>query len=82
MAGVARSIEPRTEPTQNVPLQAFLLYFLRLGKFGFGGPIALAGNMRHDLVDNRNQPRYIARCAASGPGTTVRTPGPRCNPRN
>lgn len=28
-------------------------YFLRLGSFGFGGPIALAGYMRRDLVDER-----------------------------
>jgi len=26
-------------------------YFLRLGTFGFGGPIALAGYMQRDLVD-------------------------------
>jgi chromate transporter len=31
----------------------FLLYFLRLGTFGFGGPIALAGYMQHDLVEKR-----------------------------
>jgi chromate transporter len=29
------------------------LYFLRLGAFGFGGPIALAGYMQRDLVENR-----------------------------
>jgi chromate transporter len=28
-------------------------YFLRLGALGFGGPIALAGAMRRDLVDER-----------------------------
>ncbi len=33
--------------------QGFLLYFLWLGTFGFGGPIALAGYMQHDLVDER-----------------------------
>ena len=33
--------------------RAFLLYFLRLGTFGFGGPIALAGTMEHDLVGER-----------------------------
>src|SRR5215470_18930426 len=31
----------------------FLLYFLRLGTFGFGGPIALAGYMQRDLVEAR-----------------------------
>jgi len=35
------------------PLRAFLLYFLRLGALGFGGPIALAGYMQRDLVENR-----------------------------
>ncbi len=30
-----------------------LLYFLRLGTFGFGGPIALAGYMQRDLVEER-----------------------------
>ena len=28
-------------------------YFLRLGTTGFGGPIALAGNMQRDLVERR-----------------------------
>src|SRR5688572_2404901 len=31
----------------------FTLYFLRLGAVGFGGPIALAGYMQRDLVENR-----------------------------
>lgn len=35
------------------PLGAFLAYFLRLGTLGFGGPIALAGAMRRDLVEQR-----------------------------
>jgi chromate transporter len=30
------------------------LYFLRLGTFGFGGPIALAGYMQRDLVERRD----------------------------
>jgi chromate transporter len=29
-------------------------YFLRLGTLGFGGPIALAGHMQKDLVDERH----------------------------
>jgi chromate transporter len=32
---------------------AYLLYFLRLGTAGFGGPIALAGAMQRDLVEER-----------------------------
>jgi chromate transporter len=39
---------------ENTPsLREFLLYFLRLGTFGFGGPIALAGYMQRDLVETR-----------------------------
>jgi chromate transporter len=34
-------------------LRAFVAYFLRLGTFGFGGPIALAGYMHRDLVERR-----------------------------
>jgi chromate transporter len=34
-------------------LREFLSYFLRLGTFGFGGPIALAGRMQRDLVEAR-----------------------------
>lgn len=36
-----------------VSLSAFIAYFLRLGTFGFGGPIALAGAMQRDLVEER-----------------------------
>src|SRR5687768_17172189 len=34
-------------------LSQLLLYFLRLGTFGFGGPIALTGYMQHALVEER-----------------------------
>lgn len=37
-----------------VPISQFLLYFLHLGTFGFGGPIALASRMESDLVRERN----------------------------
>src|SRR4029078_1664831 len=40
-------------PVQPAPWWPFLLYFLRLGTFGFGGPIALAGYMQRDLVERR-----------------------------
>jgi chromate transporter len=39
-------------------LGAFLGYFLYLGTFGFGGPIALAAAIQRDLVDRR---RWISR---------------------
>jgi chromate transporter len=35
-------------------LRELLRYFLGLGTFGFGGPIALAGYMQRDLVERRN----------------------------
>jgi chromate transporter len=38
---------------KRVPLVQFVAYFLRLGTVGFGGPIALAGHMQQDLVDER-----------------------------
>ncbi len=39
-------------------LREFLGYFLYLGTFGFGGPIALAGYMQRDLVERR---RWISK---------------------
>src|SRR5882724_3182309 len=49
-----------TPTSQTVPctMREFLLYFLRLGALGFGGPIALAGYMQRDLVEAR---RWIAK---------------------
>jgi chromate transporter len=42
------------ETTETRPtLRALLLYFLRLGTFGFGGPIALVGYMQRDLVEEK-----------------------------
>ena len=34
-------------------LRQLVLYFLRLGALGFGGPVALAGYMRRDLVETK-----------------------------
>src|SRR5258708_5658645 len=34
-------------------MRAFLSYFLKLGSLGFGGPIALAGYIQKDLVEER-----------------------------
>ena len=42
-----------TEHARPVPLPQFVGYFLWLGTVGFGGPIALAGHMQQDLVDER-----------------------------
>jgi chromate transporter len=46
----ATSLE--AEP-QKVSLRELCLYFVNLGAFGFGGPIALAGYMQRDLQEKR-----------------------------
>src|SRR5690242_9650445 len=53
---MTRTTESVSRPSQS--LLGFVLYFLKLGTFGFGGPIALAGYMQRDLVDER---RWISR---------------------
>lgn len=35
-------------------LTALVVYFLKLGTFGFGGPVALVGYMQRDLVETRH----------------------------
>ena len=50
------------------------LYFLRLGAVGFGGPIALAGRMQRELVEQR---RWIARADyVEGLALAQLAPGP------
>ncbi len=44
---------PTEESTMRCSMREFLSYFLRLGTLGFGGPIALAGHMQKDLVEDR-----------------------------
>src|SRR5258706_1121156 len=39
--------------TVSCTLGEFLLSFVKLGTFGFGGPIALVGYMQRDLVERR-----------------------------
>ncbi len=53
VAGAAARTEAGGE-TVSCSLGEFLAYFLRLGTFGFGGPIALAGHMQRDLVEERH----------------------------
>ncbi len=63
--------ERATEP---VSLRAFLVYFLRLGTFGFGGPIALAGYMQRDLVERR---RWVSKADyLEGLALSQLSPGP------
>jgi chromate transporter len=39
--------------TPEYNLRALVMYFLKLGSIGFGGPVALVGYMHRDLVENR-----------------------------
>lgn len=51
--------KPDATPQLNTPtLRDLVLYFLKLGTIGFGGPIALVGYMEHDLVEQR---RWISK---------------------
>ena len=62
--------EPVTDPT----LREFLAYFLRLGTLGFGGPIALAGYMQRDLVEERKW--VLSQDYAEGLAFSQLSPGP------
>ena len=48
-------MEPASQPPVRVggSLRGLVLYFLKLGAIGFGGPAALVGYMRKDLVEER-----------------------------
>ena len=62
--------EPVTDPT----LREFLAYFLKLGTLGFGGPIALAGYMQKDLVEERKW--VLSQDYAEGLAFSQLSPGP------
>src|ERR671924_741060 len=65
------SVEPKTVP---FTMRGLLVYFLRLGTFGFGGPIALAGYMQRDLVETR---RWVSRADyLEGLAFSQLSPGP------
>jgi len=50
---MTRNPESRESTSTQPTLRELVLYFLRLGALGFGGPIALVGYMQRDLVENR-----------------------------
>jgi chromate transporter len=50
---VSLSSAPLPDATAPYSFRGLVFYFLRLGAFGFGGPIALAGYMQRDLVERR-----------------------------
>src|SRR6059058_966308 len=39
--------------TQRVPIRELVKYYLRLGLLGFGGPVALVGQMERELVGEK-----------------------------
>ena len=42
-----------TEVKPKKHLSELVLYFLRLGALGFGGPVALVGQMERELVNDK-----------------------------
>jgi len=58
MAEPGPTLVAPAQDTAPVSIREFLLYFLSLGAFGFGGPIALAGYMQRDLVERK---RWISK---------------------
>src|SRR5256714_7879919 len=58
MAEPSASGADPAQATEPCTMRELLLYFLSLGTFGFGGPIALAGYMQRDLVERR---RWISK---------------------
>src|SRR5947209_8441948 len=50
---MSAEVNPSVNEPTRVSFPRFVGYFLWLGTVGFGGPIALAGHMQQDLVDER-----------------------------
>lgn len=49
----ADGTQVKTKREGGIALRSLLGYFLKLGSLGFGGPVALVGYMRRDLVEER-----------------------------
>ena len=43
----------REQPARRLPIRELVRYYLRLGLLGFGGPVALVGQMERELVSER-----------------------------
>jgi chromate transporter len=52
MSAAAEPSSP-VSPPQRRPIRDIVLYFLRLGTIGFGGPVALVGQMEKELVGDK-----------------------------
>src|SRR5205809_4965353 len=52
-AVILPSLDEPTERQAGVPFRRYLRYFLGLGTWGCGGPIATVGYMQRDLVEKR-----------------------------
>src|SRR6202045_1979924 len=50
---MSTEVNPRVHEPARASFPRFVGYFLWLGSVGFGGPIALAGHMQQNLVDER-----------------------------
>jgi len=52
---MARKVAPKVEAPagEGIPFRRYVRYFLGLGTWGFGGPIATVGYMQRDLVEKR-----------------------------
>jgi len=64
-------MEP-AKPATRVPIRALALYYLRLGLLGFGGPVALVGQMEREMVGERKwltkeEMREASPCASRSP---------------
>src|SRR5438128_5910918 len=44
----------REQTLRRVPIRELVRYYLRLGLLGFGGPVALVGQMEREMVGERN----------------------------
>jgi len=43
----------REQTPRRVPIRELVRYYLRLGLLGFGGPVALVGQMEREMVGER-----------------------------
>src|SRR5438552_6458271 len=61
-----------TEPARS-RIGELVLYFLRLGLLGFGGPVALVGQMERELVGDR---QWVTKDESEGIAVCQSLPGP------